>query len=241
MLIQLVFHISSQHFNGKLYIQLSSRSLWLLLVNMNPDFESHNRRKYRIPPGKPTPNFLLDGQPFKHRAESHRITVGTRPFNWGMVFRKAAEKVYMAPSTLYDQCTYQMKSKNEHSWHIDLTYEEEMKVVELLWQYPEPGTLLSQKYFADVVSKIVEKMPVKRWINLPFREGTRGVASGWASENRPNDLIEFRTVPQQEAARYTATNGTIRSKHFCKIETLINFHKIDPKRIINADETNVSA
>ncbi|PXF41841.1 hypothetical protein BWQ96_08440 [Gracilariopsis chorda] len=88
---------------------------------------------------------------------------------------------------------------------------------------------------------LVSRMPPDRHKNLPFRKERPELAFCRAFEARHSDIIAFQTAWKEDAARYRATNATVLSKHFSKLEALITGHNADAKRISNADETGISA
>ena len=94
----------------------------------------------------------------------------------------------------------------------------------------------------DAVQNLVSNFPLGRRQKQRFKNNRLGDKLCRNFQKRHTGVLSFQKPCKQYAKRYIATNTEERlTKHPAALERLIATHNIDSKRIINLDESGMSA
>lgn len=136
---------------------------------------------------------------------------------------------------------YRLQKKSQPQARLKfLSAAEENTVVELIARYAHRRFNLRRNDVALAIQDLVTSMPLERQRRLPFKDGKPGQKYLKAFAQRHASRIKFGRASLQEQARWRATNADNLTKHFARLEAIIQEHNIDAPRIANLDETGTT-
>lgn len=136
---------------------------------------------------------------------------------------------------------YTTRTADPHSLKHALSFAEERQIVKTLLIHGRNGRFMKRSDLKDAVRALVSTFSEERQKKLRFKDNRPGDNFCRLFEKRHSDCLSFRKPSKQEAKRFLATNADVLTTHLASIERLINEHHIDPKRILNLDESGISA
>lgn len=115
-----------------------------------------------------------------------------------------------------------------------------MLIVEVLRTHAKNGRWMTANDLKDAVEMMVSAF-LNRIRKLRINHCRPGYKYCAGFTRRHRALICLKKPNKQEAKRFLATNATTLTTHFRCIERLIADHNMDPSRIVNLDESGLSA
>ena len=120
---------------------------------------------------------------------------------------------------------------------LTLSDEEEERIVLTVLYYADCGVPLTRLHLLEAITIFVEKLPPKRRIQLPFRDGKPGTWFVRSFQRRHHAKLKFAIPKCHEGKRHANVNAETITTHFATFEKLLDKYNIDSNRLWNLDET----